>query len=239
MAIKSKLFNIIISLFFALSCASTKRNNQEISENNLDFIKGKTVSVVILHDEGKSLPATPMLIGPSGLLDLLIIGPSNDIKTALSKHKFSSFFKSIYVPQLKDYAKKFGFQLNPSVLVTNEAKVAKNENSSEREFRLTFKGRFPASKSQLILVIKPYQFGAVRKVFSFIPLSGYEGHVNFSTTLINAENNNVIAHYDSEFQVRPRGDWDQPPAFTGLVDSIKTAFQKTSQTNLDMMFPYE
>ncbi|MDH4466649.1 MAG: hypothetical protein QE271_01210 [Bacteriovoracaceae bacterium] len=237
---KNYFFLALTVLFLILfSCSSTKRDDQSITENSLSLIKDKNVKLLIVYENKEELNANWYFEGGAGLIDMWILGPSKELSGLLKKEQFVKYISSYYVPKIKENAKKFNYSLLPSMSLLQEEKLPKEESKNEKLFRLNLRNQFTKEKAHYALVIKPYRFGIIRKVFGPIPLSGYNGISDFSVTLVNLKTNIVVAHNESPKIKTPEGDWSNPPQYSQLMKSIGEASELAAIKNIELLFPYE
>lgn len=87
------------------------------------------------------------------------------------------------------------------------------------------------------LIIDPHNFGSSRNYYGFIPLGAPVGVANFSIYFVRLCDNTLFGLYNSENSTPVQGDWDSPPEYYELIQSIKSALSNGLKDGFGFLFP--
>jgi len=168
--------------------------------------------------------------GAQGLIDVMV---NEALKGGLPDHvekiKVAPLAEHYY---LDPYGKKLhseGFEVNVLKLPIEKAKLRQgnykqNKKNKKSQFDLIPFGKQHNVKYALHLDIS--SFGSVQDYFGFIPTGGPKGNTQIKLTLIDTEDNSIIARFNADITENPDGNWDTPPTYSVMTEAILGSFEK-------------
>jgi hypothetical protein len=87
------------------------------------------------------------------------------------------------------------------------------------------------------LIIDPHTFGSLRNYYGFIPLGAPVGVANFTIYFVRLRDNALFGLYKSELSMPVHGEWDAPPEYYELIQSIKNALTNGLSDAFGFLFP--
>ncbi|MCA0370608.1 MAG: hypothetical protein LCH26_05865 [Proteobacteria bacterium] len=217
----AKIMLPLLCLGLLTGCA-IKRDNMEIHDACLE----NSGTVVIAQIEGFEKPGFYM-DGQQGLVDFAInkvvtggacdAVEAIDTKPIIQEGYYKSFgntFEShcFKVKELREPLKRSKLQDH----AVSDAKFA--------PYDFTFlKKEYDADYA---LILDPRQFGTTRKYYGFIPMGRPKPLSVFTLYLVDLKDGSLKGHYNSDTLLDGPEDWDSPPTFKPLVDSIVRLLEK-------------
>lgn len=220
---------ILLGIVFTLSACNTTRKNTLMPE---DFFS-KPSSVAI----GKTGPAPKGSFTPTGavgLLDFAVVTSANksyskklesidteDLVEKFYLNKFSKLFKS------KNFVVKI---IDPAI---NKKSLAKSPVKSPEYALYDYRYLKNLHKTKYALILDLQAFGVERPYHSIIPLSNPLTFSKIMISLVDLEDNKIIAEFAGNLKKPIRGKWDIPGYGTSL-ESIRDNIAN----NFENSYPY-
>jgi len=229
----TKLFIFVLSLLTLSSCATITPNFSVKQDFWND--KTKVIGVAI----GDMPNPTTHKSGSQGLLDMAINNANaGDLETHLNSLDVSKI--NNVADKITAYLKGKGLRvkrISERVDIESLKEVeAQNDDAKKvyygsRDYS-PLKNKYGIDKIVLINIVR---IGTIRNYYGFIPLGAPKGLSHLGGYIINLDTNQ-LEWKQSVVQTAPNagGEWDTPPNFDGLTDSMYTAFNQSR----NMLFNY-
>ena len=167
-------------------------------------------------------------IGSQGLLDIAISNAvTNEVTTFLASKDGSEFNRLV-----DNVEQQFKLQNIP---VTRHDRpldftAIPNRKAEKGEFNKDLSSLFAETDAKYILFLRPAGYGAVRSYFGFVPTSDPAGVVLLDGAIVDRDSKlhwflKESATIDPRFTRSVIGEWNQPPAYPLLDQSLSDSWQ--------------
>lgn len=211
----SRVWLVLMSFVFFTGCATEKNIPLD---NSFWHQKQNKVTVAIVK------PTKPGLskVGAQGLADYAINSAMTDeVNTYLGKTDLTWYYS---LPE------EFSDKLNKQHITAQTTEMLLKPDEQE------YKNIAEKTHSNNILIVQLLSVGAIRSYYSFIPLEPPKAHCVLKGKLFDVNSKKILWQHTVNVTLPVQGEWDKPPVYPNLTNSIKIAIQKSHQEIIDSFF---
>jgi hypothetical protein len=165
--------------------------------------------------------------GKQGLIDIAINHAIADPVSQKIQHIKSSPFveKLYYLPFEKSLCQK-SVKIQKIGLPFKTDKLEKFFLDEKKYAHYDFKFLKTQYHADYAFILNLHRFGVKRSYYAFVPISRPVGWVSGDLSLINLNDNTLAGYYKVDVSVPVPGEWDNPPQYPELTQSVKEALLK-------------
>lgn len=167
--------------------------------------------------------------GAQGLLDVAINqGMASEMNKQIQAANLdrANAISDNFVKRLSDR----GFTVKKLDTALDDSKLPdfKKEGSATGVFAKKDYRGLKSEGVERLLVVNVKRVGTVRPYYGFIPLGGPSAVFDVSGQLIDLNTNELLWNHDASTRAAITDPWDQPPAFTNVLNGIRQEMEKGS-----------
>lgn len=208
-----------LSLLFLFIGCSAQRENRTILASRIQN-KNVIMTHALKKDEAEFYKE-----GQQGLIDILISDAITDsISQGIKNTKATPLIEEHYYSPFKSALESRSVRTT-RLSVPLKIDHLKHHSKNDSKYAL-YDFTHLRNKGNYALVLTVSNFGVYRTYYGFIPTSSPYGYADLDISLVNLQDNSLEAYYKADIKVPVIGEWDSPPQYTQLKQSIKNALKK-------------
>jgi len=235
--VSNKIALIFVSVLVALlsGCATPMKNIPAPP----DFMTQKaSIGIIFLttYEHPKST-ARFYNLGGQGLLDIAINKAiAKNLIDRLDKEQMVPLVKKFYLNTFGEAFSHEGFEvkiIDTAYDHESLVKLEKDKSIKTKAFRFrssTFDFR-PISEelhTDYLMVLEIYSFGVGRSYYGFFPMGPPKGWTALRCYLVETRSNKVVSQQFSTSLEGAKGEWDEPPEYSNLINAVAGSFEKSA-----------
>lgn len=211
-------------------CSTTHRDNMGLQNNCIH----KKSHVVIARISGLEKPGF-YTGGAQGLLDVAINSAvTSEVADKMAAMDTKILLEEKYYGPFEKFLSQHCLEVSKMYDPIDRDKLAPPPINEVKYAPYDFKD-LKKTGANYALILDPITFGVVRYYYSFIPLGPPKPVSDIKLYIVRLSDNTLVGHYNVRKDIEVQGEWDNPPEYKELIETIEESLSKALE-EADMYF---
>lgn len=221
MTVFQKIAQVRALALVLTGCSTIDRKDMALHEGCIH----KQSRIVIARISGLEKPSF-YKDGQQGLLDYAISSAvTSDISEKMDSMDMKSLLEEHYYGPFDKFLSQHCLDVSKMYESLDRKKLKSPPVNEEKYAPYDFKD-LKKSGAQYALILDPRMFGVVRPYYGFIPLGAPKSLSDIKLYMVRLSDNTLVGHYNVRKEFEIEGEWDNPPEYKELIESIKLLLSK-------------